>query len=124
MAGANRTGLRHGMNGGQMAFLDLQGTAEVGVAQRSPMRLLLAGAVVGAVLLVASVVVELTGAADPALPQLPVPSRPSVPQLPSGVPSLPPLPTGIPTNLPSLPPGLPSLPPGLPSLPPLPGGTR
>ncbi|MEN3357125.1 MAG: hypothetical protein V7637_1107 [Mycobacteriales bacterium] len=100
-----------------------------GAGQGLLMRLVLAGAVIGAVLLVGSGVVELTGAADPAVPSLP--GLPSIPRLPSGLPSLPQLPTGIPglpTDLPTgLPPGFPTdlptgLPPGLPSLPSLPGG--
>jgi hypothetical protein len=109
-----------------VAYPDLQRTADrIGAAPGSPMRLVLVGAAVGAVLLVASAVVELTGAADPALPR---PSGlPSIPQLPTGVPSLPSFPTGFPTDLPTgfptdLPTGLPSLPTGLPSLPTVPGG--
>jgi hypothetical protein len=105
---------------------------------RPQVRLLTIGAVIGAVLLGASLVVDVAGLADPELPRVPrlTPRTPAVPTLPSGIPTLPGGPTDLPSGFPSgfpteLPTGLPSgfptelpLPPDLPSLPALPGGAR
>ncbi|MEU1631162.1 hypothetical protein ABZ746_39190 [Streptomyces sp. NPDC020096] len=72
---------------------------------RIQVRLLMVGGLVGAVLLVASLAVDLTGANDVSVPQIPTPS---------GLPTN--LPTGLPTNLPTDLPSLPQLSSGLPGL--------
>ncbi|MFE1775402.1 hypothetical protein [Streptomyces sp. NPDC059008] len=95
-------------------------------------RLVLAGGLVGAALLTASLVVGLTSSPTMSVPRLP--KMPSLPtgfptDLPTGLPSLPPMPTSrpsgpgsMPTDFPTdFPTGLPTdLPTNLPSLPPLP----
>jgi hypothetical protein len=102
-------------------------------------RLVLAGGLVGAALLTASLVVGLTSSPTMSVPRLPkMPSLPTDPGsmptgFPTGLPSLPPMPTSrptgpgsmptdFPTGLPTdFPTGLPTdLPTNLPSLPPLP----
>ncbi|MFE0187836.1 hypothetical protein [Streptomyces sp. NPDC058989] len=98
-------------------------------------RLVLAGGLVGAVLLTASLVVGLTSSPTMSVPRLPkMPSLPTDPGsmptgfptgLPTGMPSLPPMPTSRPSGPGSMPTdfptGLPTdLPTNLPSLPPLP----
>jgi hypothetical protein len=106
-------------------------------------RLVTVAAGVGALLLVASVVVDVAWADEPVTPDLPdLPSRPTLPSnLPTELPSLPSdyptefpteLPTDLPTDLPDLPdlpsdfptelPEIPDLPTELPTLPELPGG--
>ncbi|MFI6765396.1 hypothetical protein [Streptomyces sp. NPDC050355] len=92
---------------------------------RVPVRLVLAGGLVGAVLLTASLVVGLTSSPTMSVPRLPkMPSLPTDPgsmptgfptDLPTGLPSLPPMPTDFPTDFPT---GLPTdLPTDLPPLP-------
>ncbi|MFE5769679.1 hypothetical protein ACFQ7O_15135 [Streptomyces sp. NPDC056485] len=95
-------------------------------------RVVLGAGLLGAVLLAASLVIDLSGANDVSVPRLP--SLPTVlpngspTGLPSGFPTDRPtgFPTGFPTNLPTdFPTALPGLPtslPGLPSLPVVPGG--
>lgn len=83
-----------------------------GDVSRRQMRLLRNGAVIGAVLLGASLVVDLAGLTDPGTPRLPggpAGRVPAIPKLPSTFPTPP---TGIPTDLPT----------GLPTLPSVPGG--
>lgn len=106
---------------------------------RVPVRLVLAGGVVGGALLAASLVVGLTSSPTMSVPRLPkMPSLPTDPgsmptgfptDFPTGLPSLPPMPTSrpsgpgsMPTDFPTdFPTGLPTgLPTNLPSLPPLP----
>ena len=102
---------------------------------RIPVRLVLAGGLVGAALLTASLVVGLTSSPTMNVPQLPkMPSLPTAPGsiptgfptgMPTGMPSLPPMPTSRPTGPGSMPTdfpeGLPTgLPTNLPSRPPLP----
>ncbi len=104
-------------------------------ALRPQVRLLAVGAAIGAVMLGASLMVDLAGLADPELPRVPgrTPRLPAVPALPSGLPTLPAAPTGLPSGFPSdfptdLPSGfptdLPPLPTDLPSLPAFPGGAQ
>jgi hypothetical protein len=76
---------------------------------RIQVRLLMVGGLVGTALLVASLAVDLTGANDVSVPQIPTPSG-----LPTNLPTN--LPTGLPTNLPTDLPSLPQLPSGLPGL--------
>ncbi|WP_086023844.1 PT domain-containing protein [Streptomyces sp. MspMP-M5] len=95
---------------------------------RAQARLVLTGGLCGAVLLVASLVVDLSGSNELKLPQMPkLPSLPTAPgSLPTDMPTNFPtgLPTGLPTDLPTdLPTGFPTgLPTNFPSLPPLPTG--
>ncbi|MGD3112771.1 hypothetical protein [Streptomyces sp. YGL11-2] len=106
-----------------------------GEAQARLVRLVLAGGLCGAVLLVASLVVDLSGSNDLKLPQMPkLPKLPSIPTAPGSLPTDMPtdfptgLPTGLPTDLPTglptgFPTGLPTnMPTNFPSLPPLPTG--
>jgi hypothetical protein len=104
-------------------------------------RLVTLAAGVGALLLVASVVVDVAWADEPVTPELPDVPRPTLPtDLPSGFPTDLPtefpsefptelpseLPTDLPTDLPDLPSNfpteLPDLPTDFPTLPELPGG--
>ncbi|QKG25940.1 hypothetical protein [Actinomadura verrucosospora] len=92
-------------------------------APRPQLLLLTAGAVIGAVLLAAALVVDLTGANDPRTPTMPTPVRPTMPSLPTTFPTVPPGGTGLPTQLPTdFPTGMPSFPTDLPSIPQIPGG--
>ncbi len=91
--------------------------AEAGAGERGGIRLVLAGGVIGAVLLVTSLVVDLSGGNTVTVPW------PSVPPMPTGLPTG--LPSGLPSDLPSMPGG--SFPSGFPTsfptdLPSLPGG--
>ncbi|MFD0690900.1 hypothetical protein [Actinomadura fibrosa] len=94
---------------------------------RPQLLLLMAGAVIGVVLLGAALVIDLTGANDvrtPAVPTMPsgglptMPSQgvPTMPNLPTLFPTAPPGATGAPTELPT------NLPTNLPSIPQIPGG--
>ena len=84
--------------------------ADANARERAGVRLVLAGGVIGAVLLVASLVVDLSGGNTMTMPQ------PSLPPMPSGFPTE--LPSGFPTDLPSgLPTDLPSFPTDLPTPP-------
>ncbi|WP_051806609.1 hypothetical protein [Streptomyces sp. NRRL F-2747] len=102
-------------------------------------RVVLGAGLLGAVLLTASLVINLSGANDVNVPKLP--KLPKLPSLPGGLPDGPPtgLPSGFPTNRPTglpknrptglptgfptdFPTALPGRPTSLPSLPDLPGG--
>ncbi len=104
----------------ESAVGDTEGGA--GGPGRVPVRLVLAGGLVGAALLTASLVVGLTSSPTMSVPRLPkMPSLPTDPgSMPTGFPTG--MPTGFPTGLPTdFPTGLPTdLPTNLPSLPPLP----
>ncbi|MBO2463097.1 hypothetical protein [Actinomadura violacea] len=92
-------------------------------APRPQLLLLTAGAVIGAVLLAAALVVDLTGANDPQTPAMPTPVRPTMPSLPTTFPTVPPGGSGLPTQLPTdFPTQMPSFPTDLPSIPQMPGG--
>ncbi|WP_243638901.1 hypothetical protein [Streptacidiphilus pinicola] len=93
-------------------------SADAKAGERGGVRLVLAGGMIGAVLLVASLVVDLSGGNTMTMPQPSLPPMPSgfPTELPSGFPTD--LPSGLPTELPSgLPTDLPSFPTDLPSLP-------
>ncbi|WP_433139827.1 hypothetical protein ACQPZ8_40085 [Actinomadura nitritigenes] len=93
---------------------------------RPQLLLLTAGALAGAVLFAAALVIDLTGAnapQTPTMPAMPTPARPSMPDLPTTLPSVPPGGTGLPTQLPTdFPTQMPSFPTTLPSIPQIPGG--
>lgn len=107
--------MMHSQNGsGETKVIRAQAPAEpsqdANARERGGVRLVLAGGVIGAVLLGASLVVDLSGGNTMTMPQ------PSLPPMPSGFPTD--LPSGLPTDLPSgLPTDLPSFPTDLPSLP-------
>lgn len=94
---------------------------------RGQVRLVMVGGLIGAALLVATLVVDLSGANDmgvPKMPKVPMPtSLPTNPgSIPTGLPTemptgLPGLPTDLPTDFPSIPPMPTDLPTRLPSLP-------
>lgn len=85
--------------------------ADPGGPSGRQIRVLLGGGLLGAVLLAASLVIDLSGANDVSVPQLPkLPSLPT--SFPTGFPTG--LPSGFPTNFPTDLPGLPTSFPGLP----------
>jgi hypothetical protein len=95
-------------------------------APRPQLLLLTAGALIGAVLFAAALVIDLTGANDPqtpAMPAVPTPAVPTMPNLPTTFPTVPPGGTGMPTQFPTnFPTEMPSFPTNLPSIPQFPGG--
>ncbi|MGI5322485.1 hypothetical protein [Actinomadura nitritigenes] len=95
-------------------------------APRPQLLLLTVGALAGAVLFAAALVIDLTGAnapQTPTMPAMPTPVRPSMPTLPNIPPGGTGLPTQLPTQLPTdFPTEMPSFPTNLPSIPQIPGG--
>ncbi|GAA2144689.1 hypothetical protein [Actinomadura napierensis] len=96
-------------------------------APRPQLLLLMAGAVIGVVLLAAALAVELSGGNDPRTPAMPTPTVPTMPNLPTTLPNVPPGSTGMPTEFPTqmptnFPTEMPSLPTNMPSIPQFPGG--